>query len=413
MRKIISFYNILPLFVWICLSACNDDDDVDNSDFFAATETLEVHASSTNIELDGNEPNKVVLTFDWTEARQMPEEYSVTYVTKLDIEGNDFASSVRTEEDEGVFSRSYTTEQLQKLLVEKWGRTYTKPATLQFRVLAKWDGGSKYAMPEVRTINVDVRPYKPIVFDADKVFLEGDAVGADKIQMTLTQENEYLYAALLDLKPGVLKIPVEFESEINYISPESGDDVALSADKIDTLSVVMRQKGAAVGWKITETGEHRVVVDMQAKTVAVYPPSKQLEPLTLEWRYNGSATEDIITTTVTNLWLHGNINGWGTPVDGNFTPSLADPQVLVHKGTPISGSQIKFLIANISGKANNTYCFSPALLNGLRQQKTLTYGVSQAITGGADGEQRNSYFNVPSSTLVVLDLRNKKIVAYK
>ena len=206
MRKIISFYNILPLFVWICLSACNDDDNVDNSDFFAAAETLEVHASSTNIELDGNEPNKVVLTFDWTEARQMPEEYSVTYVTKLDIEGNDFASSVRTEEDEGVFSRSYTTEQLQKLLVEKWGRTYTKPATLQFRVLAKWDGGSKYAMPEVRTINVDVRPYKPIVFDADKVFLEGDAVGADKIQMTLTQENEYLYAALLDLKPGVLKL---------------------------------------------------------------------------------------------------------------------------------------------------------------------------------------------------------------
>ena len=389
MRKIISFYNILPLFVWICLSACNDDDNVDNSDFFAAAETLEVHASSTNIELDGNEPNKVVLTFDWTEARQMPEEYSVTYVTKLDIEGNDFASSVRTEEDEGVFSRSYTTEQLQKLLVEKWGRTYTKPATLQFRVLAKWDGGSKYAMPEVRTINVDVRPYKPIVFDADKVFLEGDAVGADKIQMTLTQENEYLYAALLDLKPGVLKIPVEFEGEINYISPESGDDVALSADKIDTLSVVMRQKGAAVGWKITETGEHRVVVDMQAKTVSVYPPSKQLEPLTLEWKYNADVAEDIITTTVTNLWLHGNINGWGTPVDGSFTPSLADPQVLVHKGTPISGSQIKFLIANISGKANNTYCFSPALLNGLRQQKTLTYGVSQAITGGADGEQRN------------------------
>lgn len=222
MRKIISFYNILPLFVWICLSACNDDDNVDNSDFFAATETLEVHASSTNIELDGNEPNKVVLTFDWTEARQMPEEYSVTYVTKLDIEGNDFASSVRTEEDEGVFSRSYTTEQLQKLLVEKWGRTYTKPATLQFRVLAKWDGGSKYAMPEVRTINVDVRPYKPIVFDADKVFLEGDAVGADKIQMTLTQENEYLYAALLDLKPGVLKIPVEFESRLIISVPKWG-----------------------------------------------------------------------------------------------------------------------------------------------------------------------------------------------
>ena len=44
MRKIISFYNILPLFVWICLSACNDDDNVDNSDFFAAAETLDKQA---------------------------------------------------------------------------------------------------------------------------------------------------------------------------------------------------------------------------------------------------------------------------------------------------------------------------------------------------------------------------------
>ena len=62
------------------------------------------------------------------------------------------------------------------------------------------------------------------------------------------------------------------------------------------------------------------------------------------------------------------------------------------------------------GKLTFTYLRTP---QSKIEEKTLTYGVSQAITGGADGEQRNSYFNVPSSTLVVLDLRNKKIVAYK
>lgn len=411
MRKFISFYKMLSLAVLACMSACSDDDNIDNSDFFAATETMELRPSSTNIELDGNNLNDVVLTFEWTKARQMPDEYVISYITKLDIEGNDFASCVRTEEEEGVFSRSYTTEQLQKLLVEKWGRTYTKPATLQFRVLAKWDGGSRYVMPEVRTISVDVRPYKPIVFDADKVFLEGNAIGEQQVQMTRTLENEHLYAALLDLKPGLLKIPVEFDGEINYVSPEGESDVTLSDDKVDTLTVAMRKPAAAIGWKITETGEHRVVVNMEAKTVAIYPPSKKLEPLTIDWIYNGAETGDIRTTTVTNLWLHGPINSWGTPIDGNFTASLADPQVLVRKGVALSGDA-KFIIESAS--PNNVYAFGPVLNNGASITRTLVHGVYSDMSGSASRAQRDSNFKIPgNTTLIALDLRNKKILVNK
>lgn len=411
MRKKRLFYKILPLTMLVCIGACSDDESVDNSNFFAATETMELSASVTSIELDADNLNGEVLTFEWTKARQMPEEYSITYVTKLDIEGNDFGSCVRIEEEEGVFSRSYTTEQLQKLLVDKWGRSYIRPATLQFRVLAKWEGGNKYAMPEVRTISVDVRPYKPIVFDANKVFLEGDAVDG-QVQMTKTLENEFLYAALLDLKPGVLKIPVEFEGDTNYICPEEEDDFSLSDDKIDTLSVVMKNEQKSNGWKITETGEHRVVVNMEKKTVTIYPPSKQLKPLTVEWRYNGKDSEDLRTTTITNLWLHGSLNGWGTPKDGQFSLSLADPQVLVHKGAAISGDQVKFIIEK--DRPNNTYCFSSTLIDGKPQaKKELIYGAPTDLSGGASSEQRNSYFKIPSSTLIVLDLRNKKITVNK
>ena len=56
----------------------------------------------------------------------MPEDYAISYVTKIDIEGHEFESCVRVDEDYGVFNKSYTTEELQMLLVDKWGQNYSK-----------------------------------------------------------------------------------------------------------------------------------------------------------------------------------------------------------------------------------------------------------------------------------------------
>ena len=80
----------------ICLSACNDDDKNNNQS--DAVECLELTASTTDIELDGDRLDDVVLTFEWTPAREMPEEYMISYVTKIDIEGSNFNSCVRNDE---------------------------------------------------------------------------------------------------------------------------------------------------------------------------------------------------------------------------------------------------------------------------------------------------------------------------
>ena len=141
MSKIGSLYKWLPMAVVICLSACNDDDKNNNQS--DAVECLELTASTTDIELDGDRLDDVVLTFEWTPAREMPEEYMISYVTKIDIEGSNFNSCVRNDEEEGVFSKSYTTAELQNLLTEKWGQSSNKSATIQFRVIAKWDGGTR------------------------------------------------------------------------------------------------------------------------------------------------------------------------------------------------------------------------------------------------------------------------------
>ena len=100
--------------------ACEWDPYEHDSD--PVRETLELTASASQIALDENDLSATVLTFDWTPARPMPDEYLVSYTTKLDLLNNNFGSStaIVTSEDDGIFSRSYTSEQINNWANERW-----------------------------------------------------------------------------------------------------------------------------------------------------------------------------------------------------------------------------------------------------------------------------------------------------
>ena len=142
------FYAYLPLVVLFILGGCKDDKEADLTWLTNPGEKMELTVSATDIELDRDRPNEVAVSFEWTPAREMPEDYAISYVTKIDIEGHEVESCVRVDEDYGVFNKSYTTEELQMLLVDKWGQNYSKVVPVQFRVIAKWEGGPRYAMPK-------------------------------------------------------------------------------------------------------------------------------------------------------------------------------------------------------------------------------------------------------------------------
>ena len=158
--------------------ACEWDPYEHDSD--PVRETLELTASASQIALDENDLSATVLTFDWTPARPMPDEYLVSYTTKLDLLNNNFGSStaIVTSEDDGIFSRSYTSEQINNWANERWKMPVNKTFTLAFRVIAEYAGGPTYEMPEVRTVEVTVTPIKVDVFDADKVSLSGTAISS-------------------------------------------------------------------------------------------------------------------------------------------------------------------------------------------------------------------------------------------
>ena len=313
---------------------------------YDVVETMTLEASAQDVVLDAEEVDKVALTLTWTPAREMPDDYLVTYVTFLDVEGNDFSNAVRQVVDDGVFTKEYTTQELQNLLVEKWNKNYSRAVNMQFKVIAKWEGGEKYVMPEVRTIDFSVRPFRPLTFDADRIFLSGDAMtGTTRKPMGKTPESDYIYAEEVYLRAGEMTIPIEYQGMTSYICPADGSVEVPDNDQVDSKpagtqynAVVKELKADATlpAWKIPVEGYWRVIIDIENKTVKFFSPKNRLEPLTVEFAYEG---RDPASWILTKTLLAGNyyinsMTGWDSWKGKAFpfVVSKVDPMILIWSG---------------------------------------------------------------------------------
>lgn len=313
---------------------------------YDVVETMTLEASAQDVVLDAEKVDKVALTFTWTPAREMPDDYLVTYVTFLDVEGNDFSNAVRQVVDDGVFTKEYTTQELQNLLVERWNKNYSRAVNMQFKVIAKWEGGEKYVMPEVRTIDFSVRPFRPLTFDADRIFLSGDAMtGTTRKPMGKTPESDYIYAEEVYLRAGEMTIPIEYQGMTSYICPADGSVEVPDNDQVDSKpagtqynAVVKELKANATlpAWKIPVEGYWRVIIDIENKTVKFFSPKNRLEPLTVEFAYEGRnpASWILTKTLLAGNYYINSMTGWDSWKGKAFpfVVSKVDPMILIWSG---------------------------------------------------------------------------------
>ncbi|MVN91739.1 SusE domain-containing protein [Mucilaginibacter aquatilis] len=395
MKKVKYLFNSWSLlFMIACLTACKHE----INDIEKVQETLELKVSSENITLDENDPGKDILTFNWDKARNQSDDHMVTYITKLDVLGNNFGSStaIMTYEDDGVFTKSFTSAQLLNWANQKWKVATNKPFTLEFRVVAQWEGGATFEAPEVRTVRINVLP--------KKVSVGGTAVpGNNRVEMQKTIEDLNQYAFVLNLQPGELQIPVETNGKTNYITATDG-----SSTLKDGTTVGTNLSETPFGWKIETAGEYRVVVNLLKATATIYSPAKALQPKIVQW---GNAATPI-STTVNELWMHGQINSFLVPIKMDCQVSVADPQILVYTGGRVG--KTKFIV--YGGNDNNknlAYAFScPLTSTGTSQELALSVGTVAPLAGGNSSAQRNSYYTIPSGTnIIIFDLRNMTILA--
>lgn len=369
MKKILLYLSAFALSVTGLTSCADDYEEYDNSWLLDNDETMVLEASSASIELDESLLDEPALTFTWTPAREMSDEYILTYVTMLDLKVNQFSSStvIREVVDDDVFSMTYTTEDLQNYIVDKWVQSVSEVTTLSFKVIAKWEGGSKYVMPEVRTVDVDVLPYRPNVFEADRVNLDGDAVRgimpSMNYTMSTTPENEYVYAGEFKMAAGKMTIPVLQDGATLYICPADGETVDVpDADLVDGKPAPTEAYKAKVldlpdsgdpdelpAWNLPVEGDWRVIIDMENETVQFYSPKNKLEPAVIRFNYAYSSDRVLSREILPGeyyLYLNNGTDGWKANYPLQFEASLIDPQILVWgDGTtlsiPTSGCSVK------------------------------------------------------------------------
>ena len=363
MKKILLYISAFALSV-AGLSSCADDyDEYDNSWLLDNDETMTLSSSATSLELVEETPvDEKVLTFRWTPAREMSDEYVLTYITYLDLKVNNFAASTRVREivdesehwlaDEGVFEWSYTTEELQSYITEKWAQSTSEVATLSFEVIASWEGGSKYVMPEVRSVDIDIQPYRPNVFEADRVNLDGDAVRQIRpsmnYTMSTTPENEFIYAGEFEMAAGLMTIPVQQDGATLYICPADGVTVDVpDSDPVDDKPAPTEAYAAKVmdipdsgnadelpAWNLPAGGDWRVIIDMENETVQFYSPKNKLDVLTVEFEYQNYDYWIMSKTFTAGNYFVRTGTSWdnwsGKPYA--FQASLIDPQLLVWNG---------------------------------------------------------------------------------
>ncbi|WP_295730497.1 SusE domain-containing protein [uncultured Muribaculum sp.] len=405
-----------------------------DTDIDPVHETMNLTCENPTVEIDENNLQAPAITFSWTPARSMPDDYMLNYKAELDVLGNSFGSKTvitsgvgfdyTYDDATGRYTATFTHEQLNNWYSDRWGLPVNKPFTLEFRVIADWTGGSEFETPEVRKVSAQVKPIQVIIFACDKMSVGGNAV-AESTEINKTLENENVYAWKGTLSPGELQIPVEFDGVTYYLHNVDGSTAIADGTP---MRVEMTETKSA--WTVPAAGEYRIVINMTDKTATIYSEATDLQPLVVTFQANGDVKEPFVTIEVTDLYAFGSGTGWGVKTLG-LVQSLADPQVFIFDGAnnPLKtlAGPMKFCISkdfncgkteenhNPAHNQNNAYCFTcPLTADGGKQEVAAELNKVFYLHGGADSNTRNSYIKMPSETnFIIFDLRNNTLLAQK
>lgn len=414
-----TIFRQLPLAVAAILTVSCAWDPIKH-DIPAVQEDMVLTASSDAIVILEETMASQKITFEWTEARQMPDDYYLTYTAKLDVLGNNFGSktAIVKEYEVGETSVSFTLAQINEWANERWEMPVNQEFFLEFRVIASWAGGSTFEMPEVKTVTVHVTPIKVIVFNADEVLVSGSVI-SDDANLVKCPENPKIFAWSGELKSGQLEMPVVYDGKTYYLAPK--DDVK---DFRDSTKFEILMLDEPFEWNIPATDNYRLVVNMDNATAAMYSSAHDLKPfMTGDW-YAANKPENgqVKSFAVTNLWLRGESADWASGGKNlNLIVSPADPQILVYSGAKLKSGRTDFSTVStyeaikpdgtvFAGNVNNAYVFAPLKeisepsgsdwnLGGL-QEKT-----AYPLQGGS-GAERGGYFKIPAGiTFMIFNLR--------
>lgn len=281
------------------------------------------------------------------------------------------------------------------------------------------------------------------IFDFDKLYMAGTAVGEEMVEFTQTLENSSLYAYYGELKAGTFYLPIEFEESTSLaIVPKSASHDIEDGQPVQFAQARMSQTGSYY-WSIPADAKYRVVLDIAAMTLTIYSPATA-KPNTVvsfnkTYTKDGTPTANPYSYEVTELWMYGGFNAFAKDPDAPeagfqkqycLQQSAADPNVFVYYGKAITRQSSKGQTGSTASQVfdayfnlkvnwwnNNVYCYGSdapnAKRNGQDDFKSMTLGVPATLKGG-QGDNRYAWFFIPEdANFIMANIETMEIVIDK
>ena len=125
--KIISLLTLLFLF-WSCT-------DEDNTEYNKGDQPLEISASKETVELDALNPSSEAIKFIWTSGTNNGTGLAIGYVFQMDKQDGNFENGISIDMGRNVYEKSYKNEELNDLLIDKFGITPASETIFQYNII--------------------------------------------------------------------------------------------------------------------------------------------------------------------------------------------------------------------------------------------------------------------------------------
>lgn len=297
------------------------------------------------------------------------------------------------------------------------------------------------------TLNMSARTVSMIktsdIFEFDKLYMAGSAVGEEMVEFEQTVENSSLYAYYGELKAGSFYLPIEYNEATSLaIAPKSASHDIADGEGMVFAQVPMAFTSTSY-WQIPADATYRVVLDVTAMTITIYSPAtaKKNTVVSFNKTYtkDGTPAQNPYSYEVTELWMYGGFNAFAKDADAPesgfqkqycLKQSAADPNVFTYYGKAITRQSSKGQTGSTASQTfdayfnlkvnwwnNNVYCYGSDAPNAKRNAqddfKKMELGVHAALKPG-QSDNRYAWFFIPEgANYIMVNIETLDIVIDK
>ncbi len=282
-----NLYKILYLITCLLLSmwSCSDDDESIRKEII--DEPLEITASKDNIILDSSDPDSQALKFTWTKGTNHATGFAIVYTFQIGVQGSNFENGITMEMGRNIYEYAYRTDELNRMLIEKFGVNPSSETTLEYRILAKVtsDGYETQISP---TKTIKLTTYKPVT---ESLYITGTAI-QDGINTSMAPviDSHSVFMWKGELFPGDYSFVTELNSSFPVYCKGTNEGTLYLCESADDPNYSP--------FSITNRSTYTIYVDLIAMTI------------TLEEE----------TPKYTQLWIQGAGTNW------QLVPMTVDPE---------------------------------------------------------------------------------------